>query len=761
MTLLVPWVAFPIVVGLVSLGLGLLVDRISGGVPRSLLLPTGLAAMVTVSSLVITIPGAARLTVPVVVALAAAGLVVSSPRGRLDVMATAAAAIVYVCYGAPVLASGAATFAGYIKLDDTATFLALTDRALEHGRSLAGLGPSSYEAALSGYLTHGYPLGAVLPLGIGHELLRTDVAWLYQPWLSIAAAMGAFGLYRLVTPLVATARLRAVVVVFAAQAALLYGFAQWGGVKEVVAAALIATGAALAGDAADARDARALVPLAVVTAALLNTLSVGAAVWLLPLLVPLVVPLARSVRAVAAVAVVAAALALPSLVSAAEILRGSNREIFESSSELGNLIRPLRPVQMLGVWPTGDFRLDPGARTLTAVLIGLVVLAAGVAVWLAVGRRALGLLVGLVSVLTAAAVYVASGSPWVGAKALAIGSPIVLATALAGCAATLEGAFRLRRVGRLVVAVVASATGLLIVAGVAWSNVLAYHDVDLAPRSQLAELEEIGQRFAGQGPALMTEYQPYGVRHFLRRLDAEGVSELRRRAIPLRDGRLAAKAEYVDLDQLQLPGLLVYRTLVLRRSPTQSRPPTPYRLVYEGRWYDVWQLQDAPPVVLDHSPLGNAVQPAALPSCTRLEALGARGQVAAPPRPLNLLWSLESGSKTLDIAIPRQGRYRIWVGGSIRGRLSVAVDGRPAGSVSRQLQNAGQWLRLDVVELGAGTHRLSLGVSSPSLAPGTGGGAFPLGPLLLQPVARVRIAQPSDALSLCGRPLDWIETLGG
>jgi hypothetical protein len=183
--------------------------------------------------------------------------------------------------------------------------------------------------------------------------------------------------------------------------------------------------------------------------------------------------------------------------------------------------------------------------------------------------------------------------------------------------------------------------------------------------------------------------------------------------------------------------------------------------VYEGRWYDVWQLQDAPPVVLDHSPLGNAVQPAALPSCTRLEALGARGQVAAPPRPLNLLWSLESGSKTLDIAIPRQGRYRIWVGGSIRGRLSVAVDGRPAGSVSRQLQNAGQWLRLDVVELGAGTHRLSLGVSSPSLAPGTGGGAFPLGPLLLQPVARVRIAQPSDALSLCGRPLDWIETLGG
>ena len=70
----------------------------------------------------------------------------------------------------------------------------------------------------------------------------------------------------------------------------------------------------------------------------------------------------------------------------------------------------------------------------------------------------------------------------------------------------------------------------------------------------------------------MTEYQPYGVRHFLRRLDPEGASELRRRPLQLRDGAFAAKGESVDLDRLRLDDVLVYRTLVVRRSPASSRP---------------------------------------------------------------------------------------------------------------------------------------------------------------------------------------------
>ena len=128
-----------------------------------------------------------------------------------------------------------------------------------------------------------------------------------------------------------------------------------------------------------------------------------------------------------------------------------------------------------------------------------------------------------------------------------------------------------------------------LVGGVAWSNGLALGEASLAPRGALRELETIGNTFAGQGPALMTDYQPYGVRHFLRRLDAEGASELRRRPVPLRDGRLLGKGEYADLAAFASDAVLVYRTLVLRRDLPFSRPPADYRLVWRGRVYEVWQ----------------------------------------------------------------------------------------------------------------------------------------------------------------------------
>jgi hypothetical protein len=59
---------------------------------------------------------------------------------------------VFAAFAAPVVLSGEATFAGYLKLDDTASWLALTDRVLEHGAGAARLPPSSYEAMLDFYL---------------------------------------------------------------------------------------------------------------------------------------------------------------------------------------------------------------------------------------------------------------------------------------------------------------------------------------------------------------------------------------------------------------------------------------------------------------------------------------------------------------------------------------------------------------------------------------------------------------------------------
>jgi hypothetical protein len=789
MELFLSWVVFPVVLGLLALGCGLLLERIAGKrLAGAVLLPAGLAVVIVVG-LFATLSGAtADLAAPLAVALAAAGfgLTTRLRERAVDWWALAAGVAAYAAYAAPTVLSGEATFAGYIKLDDTASFLGMTDRVMEHGRSLDGLAISSYHRMLDVNLVHGYPVGSFMPLGLGSELVGEDPAWLFQPAMAFSAAMLALVLYALLGPLVERRWLRALAAWGAAQPALLFAFSLWGGIKELAAAAMLPLVAALVAEVVRRPGgARALLPAAVATAALLGVLSIGGGLWLAPILIPALVllwvreGLWATARAAAVFAVLTALLAIPSLSAAGEFLRPANEASFRSETDLGNLIRPLALVQVFGIWPTGDFRVNPDDLLATRVLIGLAALVAVYGLVVAWMRRAEGLLLFAAGSLVGGAVVVALGSPWLDSKALATASPAVVLAALGGLAVLFEQRWR--------AAAVLVGAGLL--GGVLWSNVLAYREVWLAPRGQLAELERIGERFAGAGPALMTEYQPYGVRHFLRNLDAEGASELRYRPVPLRDGRILGKSEYVDLDQFRLPDLFVYRTLVLRRAPAASRPPAPYRLAWRGRWYDVWQRRDpAAPEVIDHLPLGDLLRPGDPAPCDQVLALARRaaevdGRIAAavagetvaaglegPFRPAS--WSTAvglpgivlpaDGTLATSVTAPAPGSYEVWVGGSSRGRLEASVDGRRVGSSGgAELNNTGQYIPLGRVPLGRGPHRLALRYGAGDLGPGGGGPPFPLGPLILATGAapRLVVLEPSQARSLCGRRLDWVEAV--
>ena len=118
---------------------------------------------------------------------------------------------VLLVYAAPVLLSGSATFAGYVRLDDTATWLAITDHVMSHGRSLAGLPPSTYSLLLASYVANSYPLGGFMLLGVGRALTGIDSAWVFQPYLACCGAAVGLGMYALVEPVVASPRLRALV----------------------------------------------------------------------------------------------------------------------------------------------------------------------------------------------------------------------------------------------------------------------------------------------------------------------------------------------------------------------------------------------------------------------------------------------------------------------------------------------------------------------------------------------------------------------
>jgi hypothetical protein len=797
MSLAVSWLLLPLVLGLLSLGCGLLLERAAGlQLPRELLLPLGFAVIVVVSLFTTTNDTTAHLTTPVVIGLAVAGLVLALPwrPGRGSGWAIASATAAYVAFGAPVIFSGSATLAGYITLDDTATWLAFTDRLLEHGRNLTGLAPSSYEATLSLNLTqNGYPAGAFPPLGVVHELLGTDSAWLFQPYVAFLGAMLALALYGLTARVIESPPLRALAAFVAAQPALLYGYSLWGGVKEVAAAGILVLVAALTPIAfREGVQARSILPLATAAAALIGVLSFVGAVWIVPILVAaLVAGFALRgyafIRVVAAFVACMAVLSVPTLLLASRFfdasgLRSASGSLTTQSEDLGNLIHPLSVLQAFGIWPVGDFRLRPGNIGLTYVLIAAVAAAALAGLVWAWKRRQWELLLYVAGAAGGCAVTVAVASPWIDAKALAIASPAALIAGMAGIGWLFQS-------GRRVEAAVAM---LVVAGGVTWSNALAYHDVWLAPRSQLRELETIGKQFSGGGPALLTEYSPYGVRHFLRNLDSESPSELRRRPILLRDGQQVPKGGYSDIDQFDLDGMLVYRTLVLVHSPSSSRPPSVYQLVRSGHYYDVWQRSEpSESRIIEHLPLGDGLQPAAVPPCAQVLRLGrlaaaSNGRLAAVFRPgvtvVNLssatlpdgwqtvsgdpgaVYPSDSGILNAAVSLPVAGRYGFWLAGSFRRGLEVWVDGRKLATARHHLNHPGVDTPLGEAELAAGPLGIVLRYDAENLRPGSGGPPFAVGPLVLSRFTAdlpVTYVKPANASSLCGKSLDWIEAVTG
>ena len=785
--LLVCWVLFPLAVTAVSIGCGLLLERAAAvRLPSGLLPAAGFAVVLVTGHIATAWNLTAELALPAVLVLAIAGVALSLPLRdrRIEWWAVAAGCAVYGVFAAPVVLSGEATFAGYIKLDDTATWLAMTDRLMEHGRDVSGLADSSYEAALDVNLGVGYPVGAFPPLGIGARLVGQDVAWVFQPYQALLAAYMSLALYVLAGRMIDSRPLRALTATVASQPALLFAYSLWGGVKELAAAWAVALLAALLVPLLRRRvNAYSMLPLAFASAALLAVLSFGGIVWLAPLLIPAAIVLARVRDTKTAVAaglvfvVLTALLSAPTLLQAEAFLEPA-RGTLQSATELGNLVEPLSRLQVAGIWPAGDFRFEPDDLVPTYILIGLVLAAALIGVGWAWSRRAWEFLLYVIAAVGGALAISILGSPWVGAKALATGSPAVLLAAMAGAAAL---AGRGRRVEAIVLA-------LAIAGGVVWSNALAYHEVNLAPRDRHEELEEIGHAIAGEGPTLMTEYEPYGVRHFLRKGDPEGASELRRRPVLLRSGRQLEKLEPVDVDELADASLLVYRTLVLRRSPVASRPPSIFRKIRSGRYYEVWQrAPGSERTALQHLPLGfgpNASAPAPCDSVRELASLaraqGGRLAVARRPAamrvglasPAGSQWQADSAAQGavipdgdaeqdafLTVAAPAQ--FDVYVRGSFRGLLRISVDGRRIASARHRLSHTGQYEPLGTVRLAPGRHKVEIDYATGALQPGSGGPAPSLGPLFFAPrtAQEVEHVSPARARMLCDRSLDWVEAV--
>ena len=107
---------------------------------------------------------------------------------------------------------------------------------------------------------------------------------------------------------------------------------------------------------------------------------------------------------------------------------------------LGNLFNAISPLEALGIWPSGDFRLDPGAGFAPASafwlggLVALTALGYGLSRWLRRGERAVP-----AALVAAALLYgyaLVDGTPYQEAKAIVVAAPLVMLITLRALFAT-------------------------------------------------------------------------------------------------------------------------------------------------------------------------------------------------------------------------------------------------------------------------------------------------------------------------------------
>jgi hypothetical protein len=311
----------------------------------------------------------------------------------------------------------------------------------------------------------------------------------------------------------------------------------------------------------------------------------------------------------------------------------------------------------------------------------------------------------------------------------------------------------------------------------------------------------------------MNEYEVYADRHFLREGAPTEPAEYREATLPLRTGAILTKAADADIDSFALETLLPYRSIVTPRSPTESRPPSIWKLVYEGRYYDLWQRPEAAAsTILEHIPYGESnshafcgasenqemmplcsLVPVTIPSCPQVEAFGRKAlsehaHLLAYERPRPTVvrgdevrwpgyWYHEQESHSLiptdpgtaegHIVVPNSQRYEVFLGGSFSRGMEVRVDGHEVGVAKNELAGfTPAYVPVGTVYLSAGEHTFTYTYQSSDLTPGSAENTLSeLSSVELEPLEYPRSEMvsvaPAQAKSICPHQVDWIEIVAG
>jgi hypothetical protein len=794
MQLLGATLAYPALLLVLSLGGGLLVDRIAGRfLPGALLLTVGFALLVCASQLSTWSSVTARATPYVLVAIALVGLALSLPllralvvRLRVHPWPAVAALAAYAVAIAPVVLAGRTTLTGYLLDTTSATHLAGADFLLHHGRDFGGLDPNtSYGMYLKGYFGTGYPSGGHTALAGTGALVPVDLVWLYQPYMAFLLALNVGPLTVLLRRVGLSGLWAAVGALTCAVPALVYAYDLVGSIKEITALPMILTVGALV---ACHRlwfpwPPRRAVPFGVVAGAGLTAVGVSFGAWLVAAVLVLLGVAVTGLRArrvgwrgllgtAALGAGVGLVCALPVVVDARDSFNSARG--IARTTDPGNLLEPLRPLQAFGVWLGGSYRVLPSEHLLlTYGLIGVMAVAAVLGL-LELGRtRRWALLAWLLLLGLVWWQLTARGTTWTDAKLILLFSSALVLATWAGVAALRRGGRRLE----------AALLAVAITGGILYSDALQYHDTSLAPTARFNELREIGREYAGRGPTLMPDFDEYAL-YFLRDM---GVSSPGFAFKPAALGQ--ARIPYgfpADLDQLSPSASAGTRLIVMRRNPTASRPPSNFTLIKTTRWYQVWERRDGAPSVRARLPLGKGLQAGKRPKCgdvRRLARVARGGALVVARRPPTLVVQADRamhspgwmplGGGPLFLAtpgrlehsydVPVSGRWTLWIQGQIGRRLTVRVDGAKIATIQPQTAGLGNVAAPIALDLERGRHRVEIVRGGGSLAPGNGA-LTELNAVILttgtgEQAGKLTEISPRRYWEACAAPADWIEAV--
>lgn len=807
--MIIVWVAIPFLLTLLCYGIGIALSLLIRK-PLSFALATviGFLVMTIIGSLTTLSSSIAPYTAVIFGVIGVVGLLVSviwfRSYIRLDYAPALAGILTYIGFSMPVAAYGSPSWAGWVKLDDTGTWFAITDRIMNVGQSIPSSVTSTFDRVIAVYLggnqfNYGavnsghfsYPLGSFIPFGVISKLTGVELSWIFQPYLALTAGLGAMIFALILRAHLSNKMLLVVISSVSMMASTIYSYVMWGGIKEIVLIIPLAAFAYAFFELLNKRPSREYFLCALV--ALLGLFFVGGKTslgFVVPIvLVGLFVKAWQKSPTVFYATIGISSSAVLAVVYMLQSGNGTLTKFFVPQlSDSGNLVRSLNLFQVMGIWPSQDFRADPINIPFTILLITIATIFAIYGVYSSIRVHLWvmpSLLASFLSIIAYSYLY---AGIWLTGKAIAVASPFFLLAALMGVyyawvhiRDSSNLVFRTWKIHYLVMV-----SAVLISSGVLISDVITYKNVWLAPYSQMNELETIGKLYAGQGPALMTEYSVFGSRYFLRKLDAEAASELRVHVIPLSDGSQLPKGAAADISLFDPSTIDYYNLLVLRKSPIASRPPLNYKLVWSGTHFEVWERIDGAPKIVRMLPLGNNLSPGAVPTCetvtsflssrTKTEKIFtvvrnktyvvdfANGDLPIGWRPLPSgaveVARPDTGGFSRQFSVDETRQYDVSLAGSFPGQLTLLVDGEQIYSGHFVFEgNAALTNSLVKVQLSAGRHVLTVLYKTPLFMPGSDA-AFVFGPINLSTQfagdAKAKQVSISRIPQLCTQNLDWI-----